>query len=85
MMIRFVSFAILLVAAFLLPWWATLIGVVYYTRWYTGIELIVGMVLIDAYFGVLVSSPLLTLGTLSVVVLGSLFRGWFRTHSYTSL
>ncbi len=85
MMTRVSSFLVLLVAALLLPWWATLLGVLFYTRWYTGLELIVGMVLVDAYVGVLWSGPYLTLGTIGIVVFYMIMRERLRTHNHTSL
>ncbi len=85
MMVRITSFIVLVVAAFLLPWWATLIGVLYYTRWYAGLELVIAMVLVDSYLGVLGTSPYLTLGTVAISTFGSFLRSWLRTHSHVSL
>lgn len=85
MMTRILSVLILVVAAFLLPWWVTLLGIVYYTRWYSGLELVVLMVLVDAYVGVLWSSPYLSLGTMLVIAASVLLRGWLRTHTYSSV
>ncbi len=81
MMIRATSFCILVIAALLLPWWATLMGVLYYTRFYLGLELVFAMLLVDAYIGVLRSGPYLTIGTLLVVVGVAGVRSWLRTHT----
>jgi hypothetical protein len=85
MMIRLVSFVLVVLAAFLLPWWATLVGVLYYTRWYTGLELVVAMVLVDAYMGVGATSPYLTIGAVVAVTFSSLLRRWLRTHNQVAL
>ncbi len=85
MMARSVSFIVVVVAAFLLPWWVTLLGVIYYTRWYAGLELVIAMVLVDSYLGVLETSPYLTLGTVAICTFGSFLRSWLRTHSHVSL
>lgn len=85
MITRLTSFLVIVLAALLLPWWATLVGIVYYTRWYAGLELVVAMVLVDGYLGVLWSGPYLTLGAVLMVSLGSVLRAQLRTHTHVSL
>lgn len=78
MIIQFVSFCVIMVAAFMLPWWALILGMGIYCRQYLGLELVVGMMLVDAYFGTLQSSPYLTGAAIVVVGIMQVLRPRLR-------
>jgi len=79
MIVRAILGSAVVVIALLFPWWCTLVAITIYTRYYVGIEVLMAMILIDAMFGTLYSSPLLTLSAVIVVALMAWLRPRLRS------
>lgn len=70
----FFSYFIILLATLLLPWWAVVLGMIVYLLRYPGWGLPFMMLVVDVYYGVLWSTPWLTLSAVVLVVAMTYFR-----------
>jgi hypothetical protein len=62
------AISIILIASFMLPWWATLFGVLVYTCVERGFALPPLLLLVDGYFGASITGPWLFLGSTLIVI-----------------
>lgn len=70
-MTRLIAFAIVTIAATLLPWWGWLLVAGLYVLWFAGIEVIVVAAGLDAYLGFSFGLPLYTffVAVLTIILL----------------